>query len=64
MATGARIISMSWGGGTPRLPNKNLFDAAHAAGIVLICAAGNDNTGTNPMYPASYDYAISVAAKR
>lgn len=61
MAAGARIISMSWGGGAPSATEQDLFDAAHAAGIVLICAAGNDNTD-NPMYPASYDYAISVAA--
>ena len=38
-----------------------LFDQAYAQGIVCVAAAGNSNTSA-PMYPASYNYVISVAA--
>jgi gliding motility-associated-like protein len=55
------IISMSWGGGAYSATYQNLFDQAHAQGIVNIAAAGNSSTST-PMYPASYNHVISVGA--
>ncbi|PCH99135.1 MAG: hypothetical protein COB85_00675, partial [Bacteroidetes bacterium] len=61
IAAGANIISMSWGGGSFSQTYQNLFDLAHNQGIVLIAAAGNSNT-TIPMYPAAYNYIISVGA--
>jgi thermitase len=58
---GAKIISMSLGGyGDSEL----LHDAvkyAYEAGVLVIAAAGNDNTNTK-LYPAGYDEVIAVAA--
>ncbi|MFK7926281.1 MAG: S8 family serine peptidase, partial [Bacteroidia bacterium] len=61
MAAGADVISMSWGGTGSSASLQNLFDQAHAMGIVLVAAAGNDNANT-PFYPAAYNNVISVAA--
>jgi len=58
---GADIISMSLGGyGESEL----LHDAvkyAYDHGVLLVAAAGNDNTNTK-FYPAAYDEVIAVAA--
>jgi thermitase len=58
---GARIISMSLGGyGYSQL----LYDAvkyAYDKGVLVVAAAGNDNTNTK-MYSAGYDEVIAVAA--
>ncbi len=61
IASGADIISMSWGGGSYSITYQTLFDVAHSKGIILVAAAGNSNTSA-PMYPASYNHVISVAA--
>ncbi len=61
IAAKANIISMSWGGGPYSQTYQNVFDAAHNQGIVLIAAAGNDNTDILA-YPASYNHVISVGA--
>ncbi len=61
IAAGADVISMSWGGGAPSATEQAVFTTAHNAGIVLVAAAGNDNTA-DLMYPASYQYVISVGA--
>lgn len=61
IAAGADIISMSWGGGSKSATYQLLFNVAHSKGIVLVAAAGNSNTSV-PMYPASYNHVISVAA--
>lgn len=58
---GAKIISMSWGGGMYSITYQNLFDYAYSQGIVCIAAAGNNNV-SSPMYPASYNHVISVGA--
>ncbi len=57
----ADVISMSWGGSVYSATYQILFDQAYAQGIVCVAAAGNSNTSA-PMYPASYNYVISVAA--
>ncbi len=57
----ADIISMSWGGGGFSSAFQELFNEAHRQGIVLIAAAGNDNISI-PMFPASYNHVIAVAA--
>jgi subtilisin family serine protease len=66
---GVNIVatSNSWGGPGYSSAMKNAFDAAYNAGIINVCAAGNDgynNDGSNPDYPSSYNSAgiISVAA--
>ncbi len=61
MASGADVISMSWGGGGFSQTYQTLFDVAYSMGIVCVAAAGNDHVDI-PMYPASYDHVISVAA--
>lgn len=57
---GANIISMSWGNEDSQT-GKNIFQSAYNMGIILVSAAGNDNA-TTKLYPASYDFVISVGA--
>lgn len=58
---GARIISMSLGGGQPTPPERRMFESLYAAGVLSVAAAGN--TGLEEEhYPASYDSVIAVAA--
>ncbi len=61
IASGAQIISMSWGGGAYSTTYQNLFNYAHSQGIVCIAAAGNSSSSA-PMYPASYNHVISVGS--
>jgi len=60
------IMSNSWGGGDFSQSLKDAIDAANAAGILFVTAAGNDssNNDTVPSYPASYacPNIIAVAA--
>jgi subtilisin family serine protease len=58
---GADVINMSWGGYTSSTTGQNVINYAHNAGVVLIAAAGNDNLSTM-LYPAGYNWVISVAA--
>lgn len=55
------VINMSWGSPFPSQTGQALMDAAYNAGIVLVAAAGNDNS-SNLYYPAAYDHVISVSA--
>ena len=63
-ANGAKVLSMSFGGpGDPGVPEffQALIDAANAAGVVCVAAAGND--GNNLLvYPAACSGVIAVAA--
>lgn len=61
IAADADVISMSWGGSVFSATNQSIFDLAYANDIVCVAAAGNSNTSA-PMYPASYNHIISVAA--
>ena len=62
---GANIISCSWGGNEY---SQALKDAIDASSALVVCAAGNGNSGTNddtsPIYPACFTSKniISVAA--
>lgn len=58
---GARILSNSWGGGSPRDVLKEAIRAAVSAGAVVICSSGNDNRDW-PAFPASYEDTIAVGA--
>jgi len=58
---GADIINMSWGGPGFSQTNQNLINSIAASGVVLIAAAGNDNT-SSPHYPSAYQNVISVAS--
>ena len=51
-----RVSNSSWGGGGFNQGLKDAMNAAGAAGIINICAAGNaaTNNDNSPFYPASY----------
>lgn len=61
LSSGADVINMSWGGDQYTQTGQALMDAANDLGIVCVAAAGNSNVDI-PMYPASFDYVISVGA--
>lgn len=55
------IINMSFGDSTSSSTIRAATDNVNAAGILMVAAAGN-NDSSSPFYPAAYDYIISVAA--
>jgi serine protease len=55
------VINLSLGGGSPSGAEQAAFDAARAAGVITVAAAGNEST-TAPSYPAAYHNVISVSA--
>src|SRR6266571_762572 len=63
-----RVINASWGGGSDSQALRQAIADANNAGILFVCAAGNDGSNIDyaPDFPASYapDFpnAISVAA--
>lgn len=60
-AAGARIISMSLGGPSSSIAERDAFTRLYQQGVLSIAAAGNDGNGAYS-YPASYDSVIAVAA--
>ncbi|MGK0218347.1 MAG: subtilisin family serine protease [Planctomycetota bacterium] len=60
-AQAADVINMSLGGGGFSQGTQDACSAAKAAGVVVIAAAGNENSST-PSFPAAYADVISVAA--
>jgi subtilisin family serine protease len=58
---GAKVISMSYGGGSPSSTGQQAIDFAHSQGVICIAAAGNDNNNI-PQYPANYNHVLAVAA--
>ena len=60
-SAGAKVISMSLGGSTSSLTEKNGFANLYSQGVLSIAAAGNAGN-TTLSYPASYDSVVSVAA--
>ncbi len=66
VANGMDIINMSLGGTTGSAALEQACDNAYAAGVLIVCAAGNngntEGTGDNVTYPARYDSCIAVAA--
>ena len=58
---GADVINMSLGSYDYSDSQRLAIDAATSRNVVVVAAAGNDNTSTLS-YPASYDNTISVAA--
>lgn len=59
---GVKVINLSWGG---YCPDPYILDAVKYAagkGILVVAAAGNDDT-TDPLYPAAYnEYVLAVGA--
>jgi Zn-dependent metalloprotease/subtilisin family serine protease len=60
---GAKVMNNSWGGGGFSQALKDAIDAAGAAGVIFVAAAGNDslNNDTTPHYPSSYASSNIVA---
>lgn len=58
---GADIISLSWGGIGYSILEQEVIDYAYNKGIVVVAAAGNEDTSTES-YPAAYKHVISVAS--
>lgn len=57
------IVNMSFGGaGGYSNTWQNLLDLAYQKGMIVIAAAGNDNTLADTYYPASYNHVICVGA--
>ena len=60
---GADVINMSFGGTGDEPQTLALaFQYAHAAGVVLVAAAGNSDDDAAGYYPASDPYVLAVAA--
>jgi subtilisin family serine protease len=66
IAHGARIVNLSLSGPGRSDALESAIAAARDAGVLVVCAAGNDgrDLGSTPAYPASYpeENLISVAA--
>lgn len=63
---GADVINNSWGGGAggdpANSPYKTMFEAAEAAGVVVVSAAGNDGNSAKTIgCPACIESGITVA---
>jgi serine protease len=63
---GANVINLSLGGTAPSTTLEQALAYAYQAGVVIVCAAGNEGDGLNlPNYPAAYDaYCIAVGGTR
>ena len=61
---GAHVISNSWGGGSRSELLDRAIQRAINAGIVVVAAAGNEqsNNDASPSYPANYQNVIAVAS--
>lgn len=58
---GAQIISLSWGGVGYSQAEQEVIDYAYNKGIVIVAAAGNEDSSTQS-YPAAYNHVIAVAS--
>lgn len=59
---GADIITMSLGSPYPSQSLENAIAYAKSKKTIIMCAAGNSGNHNDIMYPAKYDYTISVGA--
>lgn len=58
---GSEVVTISLVG--PRNPVlERAIDRAHAKGVVIVAAVGNDGPAAPPAYPASYDNVVAVTA--
>jgi serine protease len=58
----AQIINMSFGGAGESQVLTNAVKAAMAAGVIIVAAAGNENTNASNVYPAAVPGVITVGA--
>ena len=61
LSTNASVINMSWGSGIASRTYQILLEEAYSKGVISVAAAGNSSSSI-PMFPASYNHVISVAA--
>ena len=61
VSKGAKILSNSWGSSSDSELIHDAIEYAYSQGVLIIAAAGNDDTNM-PFYPAAYPEVISVAA--
>lgn len=59
---GVDFITMSLGSPTPAKPLENAINYAAKKGVIIFCAAGNNGTDSDIMYPAKYNHTISIGA--
>jgi hypothetical protein len=59
---GASVINLSFGSPEATQVMVDAIDYAHQKGAVLVAAVGNDNSESNPQYPATSLNALAVAA--
>jgi len=62
VAHGADVINMSLGGSSGSSALRNAVQAAHAAGVVMVAASGNEANDNSIDYPANYPEVIAVGA--
>ncbi|HJZ93042.1 MAG TPA: S8 family peptidase, partial [Gemmataceae bacterium] len=66
VASGAKVVNNSYGGGGYDPAMAAAINNARAHGVIVVAAAGNDGTNndTSPLYPANYagDNVVTVAA--
>ena len=58
---GAKVVNCSWGYNYNSNTLSNVMAKAEQMGVAIVCAAGNYNSDS-PLYPAYYNYSVSVAA--
>lgn len=58
---GADVINLSWGGYAYYATFEEVITYAYNKGVVVVAAAGNENSSENH-YPSAYGHVISVAA--
>ena len=62
VARGAKVINLSLRFSAESQTLRDACNAAYDAGALLVAAAGNENQGDAPVYPASYDCVLGVGA--
>ena len=58
---GAKIISLSWGGGGYSQAEQDVINYAYINGVMVVAAAGNENS-EDLHYPSAYNHVLSVAS--
>jgi hypothetical protein len=62
IASGAKVMSLSWGSEQPSVFLEIILDNAASKGMIIVASAGNEPTG-QPVYPAAYPSVIGVGAQ-